>query len=122
MRKAYKFRLYPSRLQAEALSRELAAAQRLYNAALEQRRFAWRRRGVSLGYNAQAGDLRDLRASGAQTPANYSCCQDVLRRLDKASQAFFRRTRASDKPGFPRFKSRDRYDSVTFPACDDSAR
>ncbi|MDE0206702.1 MAG: transposase [Candidatus Tectomicrobia bacterium] len=122
MRKAYKFRLYPSRLQAEALSRELAAAQRLYNAALEQRRFAWRRRGVSLGYNAQAGDLRDLRASGAQTPANYSCCQDVLRRLDKAFQAFFRRTRAGDKPGFPRFKSRDRYDSVTFPAYGDGCR
>jgi putative transposase len=122
MRKAYRFRLYPTRLQAEALSCELAAAQRLYNAALEQRRFAWRRRGVSLGYNAQAGDLKNLRQSGTQTPANYSCCQDVLRRLDKAFRAFFRRLEAGGKPGFPRFKSRDRYDSITFPAYGDGCR
>ena len=43
----------------------------------------------------------------------------MLRRLDKAFQAFFRRIRAGDKPGFPRFRSRDRYDSVTFPAYGD---
>lgn len=122
MRKAYKFRLYPTRLQAEALDRELAAAQRLYNAALEQRRFAWKRRGVSLGYNAQAGDLKDLRESGIETPANFSACQDVLRRLDKAFKAFFRRGKAGEKPGFPRFKSQDRYDSITFPAYGDGCR
>ena len=122
MRKAYKFRLYPTRLQVKPLNCELAAARRLYNAALEQRRVAWRRCGCSLGYLDQANDLKDLRASGAQTPANYSCCQDVLRRLDKAFQALFRRLKAGDKPGFPRFKSRDRYDSPTFPAYGDGCR
>ena len=122
MRKAYKFRLYPSRLQAESLNRELAAAQRLYNAALEQRTFAWKRLGVSLAYLDQAGDLKDLRQSGVETPSNYSCCQDVLRRLDKAFRAFFRRLKAGAKPGFPRFKSKDRYDSVTFPAYGDGCR
>ena len=122
MRKAYKFRIYPSRLQAEALNRELAAAQRLYNAALEQRRFAWKRLGVSLGYLDQAGDLKDLRQCGIETPSNYSCCQDVLRRLDKAFRAFFRRLKAGDRPGYPRFKSKDRYDSVTFPAYGDGCR
>lgn len=122
MRKSFKFRLYPTRKQSEALDREVTAAQRLYNAALEQRRFAWQRRHVSLNYNAQAGDLKDLRASGASTPANFSACQDVLRRLDKAFQAFFRRVKSGDKPGFPRFKSRDRYDSLTFPSYGDGCR
>jgi putative transposase len=122
MRKTYKFRLYPTRLQVETLNGELAAAQRLYNAALEQRRIAWKRCGRSLAYLDQAGDLKDLRTSGAQTPANYSACQDVLRRLDKAFRAFFRRLKGGGKPGFPRFKSRERYDSLTFPAYGDGCR
>ena len=122
MRKSCKFRLYPTRKQSEALDREVTAAQRLYNAALEQRRFAWQRRSVSLNYNAQAGDLKDLRESSTPTPANFSACQDVLRRLDKAFQAFFRRVKSGDKPGFPRFKSRDRYDSLTFPSYGDGCR
>lgn len=122
MRKAYKFRLYPTRKQAEFLNRELAAAQRLYNAALEQRRIAWKRCGRSIGYLDQAGDLKDLRQSDTQTPVNYSACQDVLRRIDKAFTAFFRRLRAGDKPGFPRFRSKDRYDSLTFPSYGDGCR
>ena len=122
MRKAYKYRIYPTAKQAKLLDHELAAAQRLYNAALEQRRIAWKRRGRSLRYLDQADDLKDLRKSGTPTPANYSACQDVLRRLDKAFQAFFRRLKNGDKPGFPRFKSRDRYDSITFPAYGDGCR
>ena len=122
MRKAYKYRIYPTRKQAERLDHELATAQRLYNAALEQRRIAWKRQRTSLGYLDQASDLKDLRQAGTQTPANYSACQDVLRRLDKAFQAFFRRLKAGDKPGFPRFKSRDRYDSLTFPSYGDGCR
>ena len=41
--------------------------------------------------------------------------QDVLKRLDKAFDAFFRRVKTSEKAGFPRFRSRFRYDSFTFP-------
>jgi putative transposase len=39
--------------------------------------------------------------------------QDVLARLDKTSQAFFRRLANGEKPGFPRFHGRDRYHSCT---------
>ena len=63
-----------------------------------------------------------MRQSGIETPSNYSCCQDILRRLEKAFRAFFRRLEAGDKPGYPRYKSRDRYDSVTFPAYGDGCR
>ena len=122
MRKAYKYRIYPTRKQAELLDQELAAAQGLYNAGLEQRRTAWKRCGRSLTYLDQAADLKDLRQSGVPTPANYSACQDILRRLDKAFQAFFRRLKAGKKPGFPRFRSRNRYDSLTFPSYGDGCR
>ena len=100
MRKAYKFRIYPTRKQSEAPDREVAAAQRLYNAALEQRCLAWKRCGLSLTYLEQARDLTDLRASGTQTPTTYSACQDVLRRLDKAFKGFFSRLKAGHKPGW----------------------
>ena len=63
-----------------------------------------------------------MRAAGAGGPANFSACQDVLRRLDKAFKAFFRRIKCGDKPGFPRFKSRDRFDSYTFPAYGDGCK
>ena len=101
MRKAYKWRIYPTRNQTTLLNQELAAASRLYNAALEQRRAAWKRRHLSLSYLDQASELKGLRASDIRTPANCSACQDVLRRLDKAFQAFFRRLKNGDKPGIP---------------------
>jgi len=41
--------------------------------------------------------------------------QEVLRRLDKAFDAFFRRVKNGQTPGYPRFKSGDRYDSFTYP-------
>ena len=122
MRKAYKFRLYPTGRQGQALNDQLDQARHLYNAALEQRRFAYQRHSVSLNYHDQAADLKDMRADGAGGPANFSACQDVLRRLDKAFKAFFRRLKCGDKPGFPRFKSRDRFDSYTFPAYGDGCK
>ena len=122
MRKAYRFRIYPTRKQLQALNGQLEAASQLYNAALEQRRTAWKRSRTSLGYLDQASELKELRASGIRTPANYSACQDVLRRLDKAFQAFFRRLKTGHKPGFPCFRSRDRYDSLTFPSYGDGCR
>jgi putative transposase len=122
MRKAYKYRLYPTGKQVQALNSQIDEARHLYNGALEQRRFAYQRRGVSLNYHDQAADLKDMRAAGAGGPANFSACQDVLCRLDKAFKAFFRRLKAGQKPGFPRFKSRDRFDAYTFPAYGDGCK
>ena len=83
---------------------------------------AWKHRGRSLRYLDQASQLKALRESDIQTPANFSACQDVLKRLDKAFKALFRRLADGQKPGFPRIKSRDRYDSITFPAYGDGCR
>jgi putative transposase len=60
-----------------------------------------------------------MRADGRLTLANFSCCQDVLRRVDKTYKAFYARVKRGEKPGFPRYRSARRYDSITFPSYGD---
>jgi putative transposase len=122
MRRTYRYRLYPTRVQERALTGQLHEACRLYNAALQERRDAWRQARRSVSYYDQANQLRAIRAAGHLDLANYSACQDVLRRVDKTFAAFFRRVQAGQRPGYPRFKSHHRYDSLTFPSYGDGCR
>lgn len=119
MRKTYRYRLYPTRAQGVALHGQVDEACRFYNAALQERRDAYRMAGESLTYYDQANQLKEIRAAGDLGIANFSACQDVLKRLDKAFQAFFRRVRRGEKPGYPRFRSRYRYNSLTWPSFGD---
>src|SRR6202171_754322 len=76
--------------------------------------------GISVGYYDQANQLKEIRAEGNVGVANFSACQDVLRRVNSTFAAFFGRVRAGDKqPGYPRFRSRFRYDSLTYPSWGD---
>src|SRR6266566_1201055 len=114
--KAYKFRLYPTHKQIATLEWILRRCKELYNAALEERREAYRLNGVSVSYNMQADQLPAIKELREEYQDIHSQVQqDVLKRLDKAMQAFFRRVMNGEKPGFPRFKSGDRYDSFTYP-------
>jgi len=122
IKKNFKYRLYPTSAQIVALDGQLAEACRLYNAALQERRDAWRIARKSLGYCDQANQLKEIRAHGDLALANYSCCQDALRRVDKAFNAFFGRIKKGQKPGYPRFRSVSRYDSVTFPSYGDGCK
>src|SRR5262245_19718542 len=115
VKKNFKYRLYPSVAQTIALDTQLAEACRLYNAALQERRDAYRMAGKSLNYCDQANQLKDIRAAGDLGLVNAQCAQDVLRRLDKAFKAFFMRIKRGQTPGYPRFRSVSRYDSITFP-------
>src|SRR3977135_3694629 len=80
MRKTYQYRLYPTAAQTEALEGQLSEACSLYNAALQERRDAYQRSGLSLNYYDQANQLKDIRAAGDLGLANFSASQDVLRR------------------------------------------
>jgi putative transposase len=122
MRKTFWYRLYPTTAQTEALDAQLGEACRLYNAALQERRDAYQRAGVSLNYYDQANQLKGIRAEGHCELANFSACQDVLRRVEKTFKAFFRRVKAGQKAGYPRLKSRRRFDSYTFPSWGDGCR
>src|SRR6266568_8616253 len=122
MRFTFKYRIYPTRPQVEFLNGELRDAASLYNAALEERIGAWKVCRKSINYYDQANQLKAMRADGCLTLANFSCCQDVLRRVDKTFKAFFARCKRGDTPGFPRFRSFRRYDSITFPSYGDGCR
>ena len=122
MRKSFKYRVYPNRQQKEALTEQLSGACNLYNKSLEERINAWKNEKKSLNYYDQANRLKQMRADGFIRVANFSCCQDVLRRLNKAFSAFFERVKHGQKPGFPRFKPNQRYDTLTFPSYGDGCK
>jgi putative transposase len=122
MRRTFKYRVYPNRAQSDALDAQLGEACRLYNGALQERRDAWKMQRTSIGYYDQANQLKAIRADGSLSLANFSAAQDVLRRVDKTFKAFFGRVKAGRKAGFPRFRSRRRYDSLTFPSYGDGCR
>lgn len=116
MLRAYKYRLYPNKQQRETLQRVLDHARELYNAALQERRDAWRMCKVSITYYQQAAQLPEIKKVRPEYRTIYSqVLQDVLRRADKAYKAFFRRVKEGKIPGYPRFHGSGRYDSFTYP-------
>jgi putative transposase len=115
-RKAFKYRLYPTRQQERVLLWTLTRCRDLYNAALQERRDAYRMAGVSIRCYDQINQLPDIKQERPEYADIHSqVLQDVLRRVDKAMQGFFRRIKAGQKPGYPRFQGRNRYDSFTYP-------
>jgi hypothetical protein len=97
------YRLYPTAKQETALLAIKCGHQALYNAALEQRRAAWKRQRQSITRSAQEKDLTQLRvAEETIRGLNAQASQLTLKRLDLAFQAFFRRVKAGETPGFPR--------------------
>lgn len=94
----------------------LDICRELYNAALEERRDAWTTARKGLGYVSQAnqlGEIKEIREDVARVHSQV--LQDVLRRIDKTFKSFFLRCQRKQTPGFPRFRSKSRYDSFTYP-------
>src|SRR5712692_4067378 len=132
--KAYKYRLYPNSEQGEKLQWILDRCRELYNAALQERRDAYElmvkrhpnyydqatRKQLThkhaLNYNQQAIQLPEIKEIRPEyTDIHSQVLQDVLRRVKKAFEAFFRRVKEGQTPGYPRFQGYGRYDSFTFP-------
>ena len=123
MRKAFLYRLYVNEKQSDKLDNLLYLARQLYNAALQQRRDAWKYQHKSLNYYDQANQLKEVRNEIPEfAQLNFSATQDMLRRLDKSFKAFFRRVKIGEVAGFPRFKGRNRFDSITFPTYGDGIK
>jgi putative transposase len=117
MLKAFRYRLYPNHTQTEKLNHTLDLCRELYNAALEQRRTAYRIQRQSVSAVQQMRELPDLKRALPEVGEVYSqVLQDVLWRVDTAFQNFFRRVKSQrGKAGYPRFQDRRRYDSFTYP-------
>ena len=120
VRKAYKYKLKPSPQQEWELERVLVLCRHLYNAAVGERRETWRMRGVTVTYYQQKAELPGIKeAMPEYAVVNAQVLQDVALRVDRAFQAFFRRIREGQTPGYPRFHGRDRYNSFTYPQVGD---
>lgn len=116
MRKAYKFRLYPTKEQQVQIQFTLERCRLLYNRLLEERRIAYETNKTTLNYYDQANTFNERKKHIPVLKQVHSqVLQDVAKRLDKAFQAFFRRVKSGETPGYPRFKSVGRYDSFTYP-------
>src|SRR5262249_54110124 len=102
--------------QERALEEVLWRCRSLYNVALEQRKAWWQRgQGQSVTRFQQEAELKEIRAAFPDYAAIHShVLQDVLARLDRTYQSFFRRLANGETPGFPRFKPSTRYTSFTF--------
>lgn len=113
--RSFKFRIRPNKAQDTALTDMLGAFCDLYNAALQQRIEAYRRRGGALNFRNQVAEMKAVRAADERLAGySFTAEQRVLRRLDKAFAAFFGRLRRGAKPGFPRFRAKARFDSADF--------
>jgi putative transposase len=123
VRKAFKYRLVPNRCQAEALDAMLETHRRLYDSALAERRDVYEAEGQSASYGEQSGRLKEARKRDPYLArTNFSSTQATLRRLDRSFKAFFRRVKAGEVPGYPRFKGRERFRLVEFPSYGDGCR
>jgi putative transposase len=125
MIRAYKFLMRPTVGQQAALGEMLRDHCSLYNGALQERRDAYRHASkATVRYGRQSAQLKDIRAFDPERQGrwSFSSQQATLRRLDKAFAAFFRRVKAADAPGCPRFRSGKRFDTVDFPKDGDGCR
>jgi len=114
--KAYKYKLRISRRIAQTFERTLGVCCDLYNAGLQERRDAYKLERKSVSYSEQCAELTDVRAADGDVASIYSqVTQDALRRVNLAFLAFFRRVKAKQRAGYPRFRSKSRYDSFTYP-------
>ena len=116
VRKSFQFSLRPTKKQARALQTQLDECRWLYNELLSQRKLAYEELNVSLTKYQQSMLLPLLKEERSTLGQVHSqVLQNVVDRLDKAFEAFFRRCKAGEKPGFPRFRGMHRYNSFCYP-------
>jgi putative transposase len=115
MLKTFAYRLYPSKPQARLLDRTLETCRRWYNQCLAERRDAYQQRGETVGKYQQLAKVKEQKTSNPYAKGIHShVLQVVVADLDEAFGAFFRRVKAGETPGYPRFKGRNRFASFGF--------
>jgi putative transposase len=136
MHKTFKYRISANKETEQTLLWTLNRCRELYNAALSERRDAYTfhvrqhpnyydeetrkelTKELTVNYSTQQNALPQIKAELREEYQQIAAhvLQDVLRRLDKAFQNFFRRVREhAEEPGYPRFQGKNRYNSFTYP-------
>ena len=116
IRKSYKYRLHPTKKQKAVLRQMLDECRWLYNYLLEHRKLAYEELDISLTKYQQLMLLPEIKIERPSLNNVHSqVLQDVVVRLDKAFQNFFRRCETGETPGYPRFRNFHRYNSFCYP-------
>jgi putative transposase len=106
--KTFKYKLQPTSEQVQMLEGVLCRCRELYSAGLEQRKTSWEKRHISANFALQWAQLPEIKAVRREyADINAQVLQDVLHRLDKTFQAFFRRVKNGETPEYPRFWGKD---------------
>jgi putative transposase len=114
--KAYRYRLYPTKSQVSRMEQTLELCRWVYNETLAMRKSAWEQEQRSISYYESKRQIPLWKKEHPELKQVYSqVLQDVSMRVDLAFKAFFRRVKAGENPGYPRFKGKGRYDSFTYP-------
>ncbi len=114
--KAYRYRLYPTKLQISQMEQTLEICRWVYNETLALRKNGWEHEQRSISFYESKRQIPLWKKEHPELSTVYSqVLQDVSMRVDLAFKAFFRRVKAGEKPGYPRFKGKGRYDSFTYP-------
>lgn len=111
----YQYRLYPTKSQRKLMESTIETCRRFYNDCLAERKEAYEERKENIGKFAQLRKVKVLKETNPYAKNIHShVLQIAVADLDKAFQAFFRRAKANEKAGYPRFKGKDRFDSFGF--------
>ncbi len=111
----YKYRIFPTSAQRTKLERTLELCRLVYNDTLSIRKAAYEETGKGLSLYDTNKRLTEWKAEKPiLSNAHSQVLQNVQERVELAYQAFFRRVKLGEDPGFPRFKGYGNYDSFTF--------
>lgn len=118
----FQYRLYPTPAQEAALQATLDECRWLYNRLLEERKVAWEEADTSVRLYDQVNRIPALKAERPSLDRVHSqVLRNVATRIELAFQAFFRRIKAGEKPGYPRFRGAGWYDSFCYPGSEHKA-
>jgi putative transposase len=115
MRKTFLYRIYPTRAQATLLGKMLEECRFLYNNTLAYSKHAYEQEQRTTNWYETKARIPALKQERPSLRLTHSqVLQDVTARVDLAFQHFFRRVKAGEKPGYPRFRGYGRYDSLCY--------
>lgn len=113
--KVFRYRLYPTKEQKKNLNRTLELCRWTFNETLALRKNAWESEQKNINYYDSKKMIPVWKKEKPELKTVHSqVLQEVIKRVDLAFQAFFRRVKAGETPGYPRFKGYGRYDSITY--------
>ena len=113
--KAYRFKLMPDKRQEETFRQWLGTTRYVYNLCLQYKKTLYADHGISISKNDVQKELAAIRN---ETPwmadVHSQVMQATTDRLFRSYDAFFRRVKKGEAPGFPKFTNKGRHKSFLF--------